>query len=283
MNALFYTDAYQSQLRRILPELIRSRELLFDLIWKDIRVRYRYAAMGFLWAVLEPLVMMVILTFVFAVAFKGRIEEYGIESGREIAVFVLSGLIPWQFFSTALTSATRSLVDNRDLVKKVHFPREVIPLSAIGVAVVNYLIGAVLLLTLFTVLMGRLPGWGIVWLPLLFAIQFVLVCGLGLLFSSANAFFRDVAYMVESAVLFGFYATPIFYPPSLVEANVPDLYWLYQLNPMVGLVTAYREALFTNAAPNLYGIAWPALFAVTALLTGAIVFRKNASRLADNL
>lgn len=283
MGKLFYTNAHQHQLLRVVPDLIRGRELLMDLVWKDVRVRYRYALMGFLWAVLEPLLMMVILTFVFSVAFKGRAEEHGIVTGRGYAVFILCGLVPWQFLSTALTSATRSLVDNANLVKKVYLPREVVPLAAVGVALVNLVIGAVLLVVVYVVLMGQLPGAGLVWLPVVFVIQLVLVAGLGLLLSCAHAHFRDVAYMVDAGLLFGFYATPIFYPPSLVEQAFPSLYRWYMLNPMAGLVTAYRQVLFDNRFPELGLVLWPAAVAVGLLVLGTVVFRRNAPTLSDNL
>lgn len=283
MGDTFYTNAHQRQVRRVFPELLKSRELLLDLVWKDIRVRYRYAALGFLWAILEPLFMMVILTFVFTIAFKARIEEYGIGAGREVAVFILCGLVPWQFFSTALGTATRSLVDNRNLIVKVWFPREVIPLSALGVALVNLVVGGLLLLVIFTVLMGDIPGLGVLWLPVIFAIQFVLVMGLALLFSAANAYFRDVAYMVETALLFGFYASPIFYPPSWVQSQFPSLYPWYRLNPMVGLLTSYRDVLFTGRPPELATLAWPLLTGAVALVVGTVFFRKSAATFADNL
>lgn len=283
MSKVFYTNAHQHQLLRVIPDLIRCRELLLDLVWKEVRVRYRYTIMGFLWAILEPLAMMLILTLVFSYAFRARIEEYGIEAGREVAVFILSGLIPWQFFSTALSSATRSLVDNRTLVQKVHFPREVVPIAAVGVALVNLVIGAFLLLAVFVILMNTLPGSGLLWLPIIFAIQLILVLGLGLLLSAVNAAYRDVAYMVDAALLFGFYATPIFYPPSMVEEALPRFYSIYMLNPMAGLVTAYRNALFDNQPPTLELLGWPALVAVVFLILGAIVFRKKAPFMADNL
>jgi ABC-type polysaccharide/polyol phosphate export permease len=286
MSQAFYTDAQQGRILRVLPDLIGARQLLLDLVWKDIRVRYRYATMGFLWAVLEPLIMMAVLTLVFSQFLRmGEIEELGVTAPRHYAAFVLSGLIPWQFFSAGLAASTRSLIENRDLVKKAHFPREVIPFSAIGVALVNFLIGTIFLLGIFTVLMGRFPASGLVWVPLIFAIQFALLMGLGLLLSSVNAYFRDVAYMVDAALLFGFYATPILYWHSMIEGRLaPWAYSLYMFNPMAGIVTAYRLCLFgaegQSVAPTLVG---PAIVAALAVVAGVVVFRKNTPVLADNL
>lgn len=284
MSAAHYTNRDPGRVSRLLPDLLRSRELLLDLVWKDVKVRYRYAAMGFLWAVLEPLFMMLVLTFVFSMVFRMEVPGLGVENGRHYAAFVLTGLIFWQFFSTALSAATRSLVDNRDLVKKVYFPREVIPLSAIGVSLVNLAIGFVLMLIVFTVLMGRLPLLGLLYVLPVFAIQLLLVVGLALLFSAANASFRDVAYMVDAALLFGFYATPVFYWISLVEERLPDwLYALYLANPMAGLIVSYRLALFNQTLPPAVFLLWPLIFALAAMTAGVLVFRRNAPRFADNL
>jgi homopolymeric O-antigen transport system permease protein len=285
----FYTNAHQSQLRRLLPDLIRSRELLLDLVWKDIRVRYRYAVMGFLWAVLEPLIMMVVLTFVFSVVFRLRFQGInGDASSGETAVIILTGLIAWQFFATALASATSSLTDNRALITKVNFPREVIPLSTVGIALVNFAIGFVLLLIVYVLLLGKIPGSMIIWIPAIFAIQFVLVTGLGMLFACLNAAFRDVGYMVNAGLLFGFYATPIFYQTTLVQNELNNrgwdiLYTLYFINPMAGIVTAYREILFYNHLPSWQLMAWPIISAILALLIGAVYFRRHAPTLSDIL
>lgn len=283
MKKVVYQNGYQASLTRLPSDLIRARELLRDLVWKEIRVRYRYAAMGFFWAILEPLIMMLVLTFVFSMVFRDRIASLGIEGGRGYAAFVLCGLIPWQFFATAMTTATRSLVENRELVKKVYFPREVVPLSAIGVALVNVLVGSVLLLAMYWGLTGNAPGAGVLWWPIIFSIQLGLVCGLGLLTSCAHAHYRDVGYIMEAVVLFGFYATPIIYPPEFVSEAFPQIASLLMLNPMAGLVSAYRECLFLNTAPSLSLLAWPALCAVLSIGLGVVFFRRRSAFIADYL
>jgi len=284
MSSTFYTNAQLGQLRRVLPDLIRARQLLLDLVWKDIRVRYRYAVMGFLWAIIEPLIMMAVLTFVFSYVLQLRFPGVsGEASPRETAVNILTGLIAWQFFSNGITAATNSLIESRSLITKVKFPREVIPLAAIGVSLVNLVIGAGLLLVIYSLLLWQLPGLAIVWLPAIFAIELTIVCGLGLLFSCLNAPFRDVGYMVNAALLFGFYASPIFYEPGLVQNAFPNLHLAYFVNPMAGLITAYREALFLNQAPSISLLAWPILFAIMSFAGGLFVFRKSAPTLSDKL
>jgi ABC-type polysaccharide/polyol phosphate export permease len=280
MHGAFYTAADAGSIRRLPRDLIRARELLLGLVSKELRVRYRVAALGFFWAVLHPLLMVGILTLVFGYILGPRV---GMDTdGQSYPVFLLCALVPWQFFAQSLNSATNSLVDNRDLIKKVYFPREVVPLSSTLDWAVNFLIGVVLLLIAHLIFGGRL-GAGIFWFAPIFAIEFALAAGLGLLFSALNARFRDVRYIVEVAVAFGFYVTPVFYPINLARENLsPALFNLYRANPMAGIVTAYRSALFADHVA-ISGLLWPACAAILALGFGAWVFRRNAITLADYL
>lgn len=282
-----YSSARQWKLNRVIPDLIHSRGLLWDLVWKDLRARYRYTIMGFVWAVLQPLLLMLILTFVFGVIFPGKIQGAGESDDHPFYVMLLCGLIFWQFFATCLSSCTTSLLSNHDLVKKVYFPREVVPMAAMGVAVVNLAIGFVVLLVIHLISGGTL-GLGILWLPVIFAIQFVLTLGVSLLCAALNVYYRDVAYMVEVVLTLGFYATPLFYPLSFVQQWAaghgrygPELLTLYMANPMVGLVTAYRQAFLDNVMPDPVLVLWPAACAVFLLAIGAVVFRRGAPVFAD--
>lgn len=288
MSRPFYTNEYPTQLRRLVPDLVRARELLFDLVWKDVRIRYRYAALGLLWAVLEPLFMMLVLTFVISVVFQlqpGRRPE-GAGAGFD-ALFILSGLLMWQFLAAALTASARSLIDGENLVTKVNFPREVLPLAAIGSACVNLVIGGALLSFVYAVVMG-LPPASAAWVVALIAIEIMLAAGLGLLISTLNLAFRDVGYITNALLLFGFYATPVFYEPGFVKTalDARDLAWLYPVyfaNPMTGLITALRQALFYGQTPEFGLIAWPAACAVAMFAVGLIVFRRRAGTLADQV
>ena len=289
MSSEFYTNTQQGQIRRVIPDLIRSRQLLLDLIWKDIRVRYRYAAMGFLWAIIEPLIMMIVLTFVFSFMFQIRFEGLAGELGAKgSAVFILAGLIAWQFFSVGVSTATDSLIDNRTLITKVNFPREVIPIASIGVALVNLIIGGALLLLLYVLLLGNLPPATTLLIVPLLLMQGLLVVGFGLLLSCWNAQFRDVSYMVNALLLFGFYATPVIYSASFVhdrlaERSLEHLYPLLFINPMAGYISAYRELLFNGQLPSIQLIGWPFLCTILVLAAGIKVFRSQSPTISDKL
>lgn len=267
---------------RVLPDLWRYRGLLWDLITRDLRIRYRRAAVGVLWAVLQPLLMMLVLTFVFQFIFDKRLTDLGLTTDVPYPAFLLCGLVPWQFTATALIAAANALIAHQDLVKKVGFPREVVPMAAVGAAFVTFLAGLATLLAVVLYL-GVVPGTAVAFLPLLVLLNVAMVAGLGLLLSCANVYYRDIAYMTEAALLFGFYATPIFYPIDFVARHYPQFVDLYMWNPMTGLVTAYRQALLgaSTIDPRLL---MPALvFTAAAALVGVVLFRRKAATIADLL
>ena len=282
MSQALYTENRQGQIRRVIPDLIRSRALLRDLVSKDLRARYRNAAIGFLWAILQPVLMMLILTFVFGFLLKSFMPERATGKSHTFAVYLLCGLVPWQFLTLSLSTAVSSLVINHDLIKKVYFPRETIPLAAILNNVVSLGIGFVTLLVVMAVLEGvGSIGIGLLWTPVVFAVQFVLILGLALLFSALNVRFRDFSYLVEVGLAFGFYATPIFY--ELPKGIDPWLQRVYMLNPMAHLVMAYRQAILDNQFPDLVHLAWPGIVAAMFLVLGVVVFRRYTPTFADYL
>jgi lipopolysaccharide transport system permease protein len=292
MVPFVYRSADQRRILPVFRELVRARQLLLDLVWKDLRARYRYAVMGFLWAVIEPLALMLVLTFIFTFIFRGRVDAVSGAETPSFAVMLLCGLIFWQFFSTALNSAAQCLISNQNLVKKVHFTRETVPLAATGFPLVNLGIGFILLLGVHLLLGGRL-GLALLWFPVIFSVQFMLVAGLALLFSSGNVLFRDIGYMVNVGTVFGFYATPVFYPlefvtaparvPAWAAAWYPWLVRIYMLNPMAGLVTAYRQILFELRFPDPGLLVWPVLSGAAVLSIGIVVFRRLGPVLSDHL
>ena len=285
MSSAIYTSTQQRSFGRILPDLIANRGLLRDVVWKDLRARYRNAMMGFLWAVLQPVLMMLILTFVFKYLLGERLAAKGLPSESMTPEFLLCGIVAWQFLSMAMTSGAHSLLESGELIKKVHFPREIIPIAAVVNCLVNLVIGFVTLLVVLCALRGiSALGVGLLYVPFLFMIQFAMVIGLALLLSALNVYYRDVAYMIDVMLAFGFYATPIFYPPSMVSDRLGAVaFQIYMLNPMANLITAYREALLDNhfAEPLLW--IRPLAFACVVVLAGAYVFRRNAPTFADHL
>lgn len=287
MGVPIYDSRAQRRVAGLPRDLVRARELMLDLVRKDLRARYRYALMGFLWAVLEPVALMAVLTFVFSFVLGGHPLSGGEGAAPQtpFAVFLLCGLIFWQFTANTVQSSVRCLIDNQNLVKKVYFVREAVPLAVLGYPMVNLAIGLVLLLGLHLALGGGV-GLAMLWVPVIFTLQLLLTAGAALFLSCTNVIFRDIGYMASVAVLFGFYATPVFYPLELVmdSSRLPEFAkTLYLLNPMAELLTAYRQALFELRTPDLWLFAWPALSGVGLFVLGAWLFRRLGPTLSDHL
>jgi len=285
MPGAFYSSTTQHAVGPVFRELLAARELLWDLVAKDLRVRYRYAAVGFLWAVLEPLALMGMLVFVFQVVFRARTDMVRGDLDIPYALIILTGLVFWQFTAGALNSATASLVANQNLLTKVRFPREVIPLATVGQAAVMLGIAVVLLVIAATAL-GLYPALAWLWVLPLFALQALLTVGLALLLSALHVRYRDIGHIVAVAVTLGFYASPVFYPLSFVRESTRFPEWLitlYLANPMAPLLAGYRQALLEAQAPEPWLFLWPAVCAAILFVAGVVVFRRAAPTFADHV
>lgn len=253
-----------------LGQLWDYRDLLYFLIWRDIKVRYKQTVLGAAWAILQPVLTMVVFS-----VFFGKLA--GVKSdGLPYPVFVFCGLLPWQLFAYALNESGNSLVANRPLLTKVYFPRLVIPLAAVMAGLPDFAIAFGVLLAMM-LWHGLIPGLAIVALPLfvLFAIATALSFGLWL--SALNVEYRDVRYTIPFLTQFWFFLTPIAYPASLVPES-----WrpLYGLNPMAGVVEAFRWALL-GAPPPGPMLAVSVAAVALLLLTGLMYFRRMERTFAD--
>ena len=254
-----------------LREVFAYRELLFFLVWRDLKVRYKQTILGIAWAVLQPLLTM----FVFALFF-GRLARVP-SDGVPYSVFAYTALVPWTFFATGLTMASNSLVGSANLITKVYFPRLTIPLATVLAGLVDFALAFPLLFALMW-RNGITPSIQVFWLPLFVALAFATALGVGLWLSALNVEFRDVRHVVPFLTQLWMFATPIAYPSSLLPEK-----WraLYALNPMVGVVEGFRWALLgtsTRPGPMIFVSA----FAAAALLvSGAFFFRRMERTFAD--
>lgn len=250
-----------------LVELFNARELLFSWTFREFRVRYSQSFMGAAWAIMQPLVLMVIFSFVFSFVLNINTGDI------PYPVFSYVGTLPWTLFATSITFAVPSLVSNMNLVSKIYFPREVLPISSILVALVDFAIAAVLLIPMF--LIFRVPiTWTIVFVPLILLIQTLLTLGISFFASAINVFFRDVRFIVPLALQVWMYLSPVIYPVTAV----PEQWrWLYFLNPMAAIIDSYRRVLLMGQLPD-----WPylGLSAVVSLIVLVLGYRyfKNAER-----
>jgi lipopolysaccharide transport system permease protein len=254
-----------------LGELWRYRELLYFLVWRDVKVRYKQTVLGAGWAILQPLATMIVFSLFF-----GRLA--GIPSdGVPYPVFSFAALVPWTFFAQGLTQSANSLVANQDLITKVYFPRLAIPIATVLAGVVDFAIAFLVLLGIM-LFYGIVPSARVLWLAPLLLLAFATALGVGLWLSALNVRYRDVRYVVPFLAQLWLFATPIAYPSSLLAQP-----WrtVYGINPMAGVVEGFRWALLgTDTAPGPI-LAASAAAAFVLLVSGALYFRRMEKTFAD--
>ena len=260
-------------------ELWHFRDLLYFLAWRDVKIRYKQTILGVAWAVLQPAMMMLIFTVVFSMA----TNAYSEEDSKQLPypLFVLSGLLPWTFFATAITNAGNSVVGSERLVTKIYFPRLAVPFASVGAAIVDFLVAFPLLLILFAVY-GEMPGWSVLFLPVLFLLLVLSAAGVGSLLAALNVAYRDFRYIIPFMVQLWMYATPTIY---LNLKDNPDgkyawLKQLLQLNPMTGLIASFRACLLDQPI-HWELFAFSAASALLFFFVGCVYFRSVEDSFAD--
>lgn len=255
-----------------LAELWRYHEVIYFLVWRDFKVRYRQTLLGVVWAIIQPLLTVAIFTILFS-----RLAGIS-SSGVPYPLFALVGFVPWAFFSYGVGAATGSMISNQDLVKRIYFPRLAIPFAAILSGCADLLIGLALISTCLFYY-AQPTGWTILMAPLFLLHAILATCGIGLILAAANARFRDIGHTVPFALQLALLATPIAYPSSAV----PEAWQLfYHINPMAGVIDGMRMAVL---GIPMHGGAYTVSLAVTliALLVGLLYFHRNERSMADIL
>jgi lipopolysaccharide transport system permease protein len=254
-----------------LPEIWAYRELLYFFTWRDIKVRYKQTVLGAAWAVIQPFFTMIVFSLFF-----GKLARVP-SDGIPYPIFAYAALVPWTFFANGLTNSSNSMVGSGSLIKKVYFPRMVVPAASVLSGLVDFVIAFTVLVAMM-LFYGVYPTGNIVWLPFLLVLAFATALGVGFWFSALNVQFRDVRYAIAFVVQFWLFATPVAYPSSLLEEP-----WrtLYGVNPMVGVVEGFRWALLgTDTAPGPI-ILVSSVVALALLVGGAFYFRRLEKTFAD--
>lgn len=254
-------------------DLWRYRELFQVLAWRDVAVRYKQTVIGAAWALIRPFLMMVVFTIIF-----GKLANLPSDGHVPYALMVFAGMLPWTFFSTAVTDSGNSLVSNAHLISKVYFPRLIVPIAAVMVALIDLLISFAILVALM-VYYQFLPGWQILFLPLFIIIAFVASLGIGVWVTALNVKYRDFRHVVPFLVQLGLFISPVGFSSSIIPAE-----WrlVYSLNPMVGVIDGFRWAILGGQS-NIY---WPSLI-LSVAVSGFFIwfsvrqFRKMEKSFAD--
>ena len=252
-------------------ELWESRELLYFLVWRDVKVRYKQTVLGAAWAIIQPFFTMLVFSLFF-----GRLAKIP-SDGLPYPIFAYAALVPWTFFANGLSQASNSLVGNANLVKKVYFPRLVIPVAAVLSGLVDLLLALVVLIAMMGYY-GIVPSRNVVFLPVFLVLALLATLAVSLWLSALNVEFRDVRYTLPFLVQLWLFATPIAYPSSLLSEP-----WrtVYGLNPMVGVVDGFRWALLDGAAQPGSIVIVSSLATVALLIGGAFYFRRMERTFAD--
>ena len=261
------------QERNYWRDLWRYRELFQVLAWRDLSVRYKQTAIGVLWALIRPLLTMVVFTIVF-----GRIAQLPSDGSTPYALMVFAGMLPWTFFSTGLAEASNSLVNSANLISKVYFPRLIVPIATVVVAFVDFLISFAILIGLF-VWYRFLPSWHMIYLPLFIILAFLASIGPALWITALNVQYRDFRYVIPFVVQFGLYVSPVGFSSSVISEH-----WrlLYSLNPMVGVIDGFRWCILGGQS-QLYlpGLVLSTAVTIFFLWFGIRKFRKLEKSFAD--
>ena len=254
-------------------DLWRYRELFYFLAWRDILLRYKQTVIGIAWALVRPFLTMVVFTFVFS-----KIAKLPAPGAVPYALMVFAAMLPWQFFATALSESSNSLIGNANLISKIYFPRLIVPAGSVITSLVDFLITLALLAAMM-IWYQFVPDWRILTLPLFMVLAFGAAFGAGLWLCALNVEYRDFRYIVPFIVQFGLYVSPVGFSSSIV----PDKWrLLYSLNPMVGVIDGFRWALLRGqSALDLRGVLMSCGLVVLLVATGIWYFRRTERTFAD--
>lgn len=237
-------------------------DLISTLVMRDVQLKYRRSVLGIVWSVLNPLMMLIILSFIFEQVVPLGVANY--------PAYVFCGLIAWNWFSTSLLASNNLILGNADLVRKPYFATETLALINVGANMVNYILTLPVLFGLLLIDNLQL-GWALLFLPLIMLVQFLLASGVSLLIAALNVYFRDIEHLTTIGVTLWFYVTPIFYRSDGVPK---DLSWVFDFNPMAQIIRAYRQITLYNSPPDFAGLGWAAFLALLIGVIGFIFFRS---------
>lgn len=251
------------------------RELFFILAWRDIKVRYKQTVIGASWSIIRPLLTMVVFTIIFS-----KVAKLQNVADVPYAILVYVAMLPWQFFASGISESSSSLIGNANLITKVYFPRMIIPFSSVVVSFIDFLISGTVLIILF-IYYQYVPGWQIVFLPVFMIMNFLFTLGIGLLLCTLNVKYRDFRYIIPFIIQFGLYISPVGFDSNVV----PNKWrWLYDLNPMVGIIDGFRWSMLNASVPLNFTSLYSSLaLTVLFLIVGLRLFRKFERKMADSI
>ena len=255
----------------IFKNLYNYRELIKTSVKKDIGGKYKKSFLGVLWSFINPLLQIAVYAIIFPLIIKNNIPNY--------TVFMVCGLIPWNYFATVINRASFTMIENGNIIKKVYFPREILPLSVVTSETVNFIISTLIIIG-FTLGYGMGITWHILLYPLVVIVEYILLLGIALIVSSVTVYFRDLQHFIGVLLQLLFYATPIVYSMN----SIPDGFkWILTWNPMSYIIEAFRDIFYNQTMPNLRLLGLIFLLAITLCVIGYLIFNKLQKKFAEEL
>lgn len=256
---------------KFFKSLYEYRELLKTSISKDVRGKYKNSVLGILWSFLNPLLQIAVYAIVFPLIMKSNLPNY--------TVFLCCGLIPWNFFSAAISRTSFTMVENGNIIKKVYFPREILPISVVTSEAINFIISTIIILA-FVLGYGMGLNKFLIFYPLVLLVQYILLIGISFIVSSVTVYFRDLQHFIGIALQLLFYATPIVYAPNTIPENFQ---WILKFNPMTYVINGYRDIFYYKQMPDLSSMVMVLGIGLIVCLAGYFIFNKLQRRFAEEL
>ncbi len=259
-----------------IKSLSHHKNLLWQMISREVKARYKQSILGYFWVILNPLLQMLVMSFAFSVIMRIPTAAAG---NIPYSVFLFTALLPWTLFSSSLSSASNSLVASSSLITKVYFPRTILVLATIIAKIIDFLFASTILIAFLIIY--RLPvNLNAFWVIPIFLIQQIFTLGLSLILSAANLMYRDIQYLLGLVLMLWMYLTPIIYPVDIVPAQFR---FIYQLNPMSVIINAYRQSILSGSPPKFSSLAVALLVSLLILLLGLRYFKREEKTFADNV
>lgn len=255
-----------------LKEIYAYREMIISLVRKDLRGRYKGSVLGFLWTFINPLLQLMVYTLVFSVILRAGIEKY--------YLFLFVALIPWLFFSGSVTAGSSCVIHQKDLVKKIYFPREVLPISHVTTCFINMLLTFMVIFLVIIISGIGINLNAVLYLPIIMVVEYILALGMAMIFSALTVFLRDLEYILGIVMMAWQFLTPIMYSIDIVPESIMPI---FMANPMTPIIIAYRDILYYKQIPELGTLIHALILGIAVLLIGSIVFNKLQKRFAEEL
>lgn len=257
-------------------DVLKWQELLWQMVGREVKTRYKQSVLGYFWVLLNPTAQMLVMSFAFSVIMRIPTNAAG---NVPYSIFLFVALLPWNLFANSLSSACASLVGSSSLITKVYFPRSILVISTIIAKIVDFLFANIVLI--IYMIAYRMPvNLNLLWVIPIFFIQQIFTLGLALFFAASNLIYRDIQYLLSLGLLLWMYLTPVIYPADLVPARYK---FIFQLNPMAVIINAYRQTILGNGTPNYTSLLIALLLSILVLLLGLSYFKSREKLFADNI